>query len=227
MERQKHVIQLSDHVRHKLDHYRPIVLFARGSNEYVPIDAARLVDVRRSDLTSNERQRRDVRLTPRSTPRRDVDDEPDQRRRCDRCQRLADQLRWEEQRLDRLNEENMRLRHRIRASIALNRHYEDEQQRMRTEFDRIQSRLIQHQIQLDRSNETIVSQTKSARRKVERDTHDNEQRTIVENLKRLRYEIQMYNRLVTSKNNDNDNDDDDERTTTSRKKSVAIDRLVV
>jgi hypothetical protein len=106
-------------------------------------------------------------------------------------------IHLERQRLLRLYDENKKLNEQLRSSASLNQRYKDDIQKLRYHLTKVNSHLYEYQINFDQLKQKIVSEKKT-NPKIDEEKEDKQDMTI-DHLKRLRYEVQMYNRIVAAK----------------------------
>ncbi|CAF3529212.1 unnamed protein product [Rotaria socialis] len=216
MQRHEQVIQLSDHVKNKLKSYG-----------YSPIPAP-LINQPDEFLDSND-DYNSVFLSPPETANREHRDtftiyemtQPSgllftdkkfshngnvsvlqenyrKQKECQECIRRYHKLLFEHQQSIRLYEENKKINEQLRLSVLLNHQYKEDIQRLKYYLRKMNSHLCDYQINFKQLQQKIVSEKKiNEEKKVEID--DDDQDMTIDHLKRLQYEIQMYNRLVAAK----------------------------
>ncbi|CAF2981015.1 unnamed protein product [Rotaria sp. Silwood2] len=121
---------------------------------------------------------------------------------CQECIHRNHILPLERQKFLRLYEENKKLNEQLRASILRNHQYEEEIQKLKYHLTKINSHLYEYQINFDQLKQKIVSEKKT-NPKIDKEkqieTDEDKHNMTSDHLKRLRYEVQMYNRLVDAK----------------------------
>ena len=120
---------------------------------------------------------------------------------CEQCQELEYLLQVEQQRVEIFQHENQKLIHQLRKSIQQNYEYEYENEQLRSRLKKMNSHLYQHQRNFDGLKQKIAVEKKTNPKLIEENDEDQQEKTS-EHLKRLRYEVQMYNRLVAAKENE-------------------------
>ena len=130
---------------------------------------------------------------------------------CQECLRRDRLYYVEHQRLVRFYHENKKIYEELRASVALNRQYEEENRRLKSHVAKLNAQLYEFQMNFDQVKQKSSSKKKTTSkfdaRKAEIDEHedddddddDDKEEATTDHIKRLRHEVQMYNRLVTAK----------------------------
>ena len=78
--------------------------------------------------------------------------------------------------------------------ILLNHQYEEDIQRLKYHITKVNSHLYEYQINFDQLKQKIVSE-----KKIDQETKEDKQDMTTDHLKRLPYEVQMYNRILAAK----------------------------
>lgn len=122
--------------------------------------------------------------------------------RCQECVHRHQTIQYERQQRLYLYEENKRLTEQLRSSKQLNRQYEEDIQNLKYYLKRMNSYLYEYQFNFDQLKQKIASDKKTNPKINEEkqvEIVEVKQDTIADHLKRLRHEIDMYNRLVAAK----------------------------
>ena len=194
MQRQKQVIELSEHVRNRIDqHHHQAGRPSSNTSEEM---------YESSNIEDEEEDQDDTRPPAESflSEQRAMGAESvsylqenyERQRQCRECSRRAHLLHVEQQRLQRASRENQKLHEQIRSSIALNRHYADENRRLKAHLDKINTHLYQYQLNFDQLKQKIQTNPKN----------EDEEQMHVDHFQRLRHEVEMYNRHVAAKDRD-------------------------
>jgi hypothetical protein len=69
------------------------------------------------------------------------------------------------------------------------------------------SRLYEYHINFDQLKQTIISEKKTSPKIDEQKDEEDKQDTTIDHLKRLRYEVQMYKRIVAAKQKQEENNE--------------------
>ncbi|CAF3445168.1 unnamed protein product [Rotaria sp. Silwood1] len=223
MQRHDQVIQLSDHVKNKLKQYQyptESSSLINSSNEYKETNDTSN-DNDSLHFTSSEnvtRPRHDTFTTYQVTQPSELffteeksnqitnvsvlQDEYKKQHECQECIRRNHIIHIERQKCLRLYEENKKLNEQLRSSILRNNQYEKDIQKLKYHLTTMNSHLDEYQTSFDQLKQKIVSEKKTTSKidkekqiETDEDKHD----MTSDHLKRLRYEIQMYNRLVAAK----------------------------
>jgi hypothetical protein len=114
---------------------------------------------------------------------------------CQECIHRDRIIQYDRQRLLRLYDENRQLHEQLRSSASLTRQYENDIQKMKQHLKKVNAQLYEYHLSYDQLKQTIALEKKRDEEKEEED----KQQATMEHLKRLRYEVDMYNRLVAAK----------------------------
>ncbi|CAF1003601.1 unnamed protein product [Rotaria sordida] len=223
MQRHRQVIQLSDHVKNKLNqHHYPTesLSLINSSNEFPETNNTN--DGNDSlHFTSSEnviRQRHDTftayQVTQpselffteeKSNPITNISILQEQYKKqheCQECIRRNYIIHFERQKFLRLYEENKKLNEQLHLSIQHNHQYEEDIQKLRYYLKKMNSHLYEYQINFDYLKQKIISEKKT-NSKIDKEkqieTDEDKYNMRIDHLKRLRYEVEMYNRLVIAK----------------------------
>jgi hypothetical protein len=200
MHRQHPVIQLSNHVKTRLERHhrsqprRPLSNASDDIYDTSSIDDSndRLGSFQWASADDEQQQPAESFLSKKQAMPNEslsyLEEKYAKQKPCRDCSRRAYLLQVEQQRLDRVSHDNQKLHSQIRSSIALNRHYADENRRLKSHLDKINTHLYQYQQNFDRLKQKIVSHPKSE-----------EEQIHVDHLQRLRHEVEIYNRHVAGK----------------------------
>ena len=139
----------------------------------------------------------------------------DKQQPCQECLRRDRLYYVEHQRLVRFYQENKKIYAELRASVALNRQYEEENRRLKSHVAKLNSQLYEFQMNFDQAKQKSSSKKKTtskfdAKKAVidddededendDDDDDDDQEEATTDHIKRLRHEVQMYNRLVAAK----------------------------
>lgn len=119
---------------------------------------------------------------------------------CEECLQRDRIIYLQQQDLRRLYQQNKQLNKQLHSSILLNHQYENHIKTYKLHLTKVNTNLSEYQINYDDLKQKILSdqktKTKIDEEQEEVDDDDNEP---VDHIKRLRYEIQMYNRIVAAK----------------------------
>jgi hypothetical protein len=128
---------------------------------------------------------------------------------CQECLRRDRLYYIEHERLVRFYHENRKIYEELRASVALNRQYEQENRRVKSHVAKLNSQLYEFQMNSDQVKQRSPSKKKTTSKfdakkaqiddEEEDDDDKEEEEATTDHIKRLRHEVQMYNRLVTAK----------------------------
>ena len=118
---------------------------------------------------------------------------------CQECIHREHIIRFERQKLLRLYDENKKLNEQLHSSTLLNQQYKDDIQKLKYHLAKVNSHLYEYQINFDQLKQKIVSGKKTSPKITEDKEEEKEEDTTNDHLKRLRYEVQMYNRIVAAK----------------------------
>ena len=116
-----------------------------------------------------------------------------QQRQCDDCLRRNRLLELQREDLLRLYNQNKRLNHQLGSAVLQNRQF-------KSEIEKLKENLSECRTNLHDLKKKILSQPKT-----EDEEEQNEEELTMDHLKRLRYEMQMYNRLVAAKDKSEQN----------------------
>ncbi|CAF1493056.1 unnamed protein product [Rotaria magnacalcarata] len=220
MQRHEQVIQLSDHVKNKLKSYgySPIsaslinksdeCIDSNDDNNSVFLSPPETANRERSDIctTYEMTQPSGLLFTDKKISNNGnvsvLQENYRKQKECQECIRRYHKLLFERQQTIRLYEENKKLNEQLRLSVLLNHQYKEDIQQLKYYLRKMNSHLCDYQINFNQLQQKIVSQKTinlkiNEEKKVEID--DDEQDMTIDHLKRLQYEIQMYNRLVAAK----------------------------
>ena len=227
MKRQNHKIELSNHMKNKLHRYRttqsssncsdnfldsPNTEYERGNSYFLSLFCLHLLhsivestyitpvdeeEEEEEEVLPNESYLSSKRATQYES-RSYLMDNYQKQRLCKECPHRHYLLQVEHERLQRLYNENKKLHEQLRSSLSLSRHYKDENYRLKDHLIKINAHLYQYQLNIDQLKQEIHSEKKTSPKIQIEDSADEQQRRL-EHLKRLRYEIEMYNRLTAAK----------------------------
>jgi hypothetical protein len=110
------------------------------------------------------------------------------KQQCQKCRDRNDLVYIEHQRLEN---ENKKLNEQLRSSVFLNHRYEEENDKLKHYLRKLNGNLSEYQMNFNQLKQKILSEKKISSKLDE----ENEQ----DHLKRLRYEVHMYNRIVAAK----------------------------
>jgi len=133
--------------------------------------------------------------------------EKQQTPQCQECVHRDHIIHSERQHLLRLHDENRKLDEQLRSSILLNRQYENDNQKLKYHLTKMNSRLYEYHINFDQLKQTIISEKKTSPKIDEQKDEEDKQDTTIDHLKRLRYEVQMYKRIVAAKQKQEENNE--------------------
>lgn len=129
-------------------------------------------------------------------------------KQCRQCLHRDRIIQLQRDDLTRLYQQNKKLNHQLRSSILLNRYYEDDIEKLKHHLKKTNSHLFDYQLNFDQLKQKILSDKNKYSKKKddeqvnqeeEEDDDEVEEETTIDHIKRLRYEIQMYNRIVAAK----------------------------
>ena len=123
---------------------------------------------------------------------------------CAECYRRNRIIEHQKQDLSRLYEQNKLLKHELRSTISINQQYEHDLTKLKHHLNKVNSHLYEYQTNFDGLKQKILSDKKKYSKENHDDEHESEEETTVDHIKRLRYEIQMYNRIVAAKEKEQD-----------------------
>lgn len=184
MQRQQQVIQLSDHVKTRLERHHRSPARRPLSNTSDDIYDTSSEDDRRPAESFLSKKR----AMPNETLSY-LQENYAKQKQCRECSRRAYLLHVEQQRLDRVSHDNQKLHEQIRSSIALNRHYAEENRRLKSHLDKINTHLYQYQQNFDQLKQKLGTHPKS----------EEQEQSHVDHFQRLRHEVEIYNRHVADK----------------------------
>ncbi|CAF1303701.1 unnamed protein product [Adineta ricciae] len=212
MQRHEQIIELSDHVKNKLkQHHSPAVSspFITSCDEFVEVDSTD--DGNDSLLVTSDpvnRARSETFTTYRvdqpsaafftyekSKPPSHISvlhEKYAKQHVCEACVHRDHIIHYERQRLLRLYEENKQLHEQLNSSRLLNQQYENDIEKLKIHLRKVNSHLYEYHVTYDQLKQKIVEEKKQ-------DEHEDKQESTMEHLKRLRHEVNMYNRLVAAK----------------------------
>lgn len=117
-----------------------------------------------------------------------------QQRRCEDCLRRNRLIELQREDLLRLYNQNKRLNHQLGSAVLKNRQHENE-------IEKLKEHLSEYQRTLRDLKQKMSSETKP-----DEEQEQDEEILTMDHLKRLRNEIQMYNRLVAAKDKSEQNE---------------------
>ena len=128
-----------------------------------------------------------------------------QQKECEKCIRSNRIINLQRQDLIRLYNQNKQLNHQLHSSILLNHQYKNDIERLKHHLTKVNSHLYQYQTNFDDLKQKILSDKKThpkideEEEEEEEEEERDEEDITIDHIKRLRYEIQMYNRIVAAK----------------------------
>jgi len=128
-----------------------------------------------------------------------LQEEYKKQQQCEKCLRRDRIIHLQHQDLIRMHNQNKQLDHQLRSSILLNHQYENETQKLKHHLNKINSHLYEYQMNYDHLKQKIISEKKTNPKIDEDEDEQEHEDETIDHLKRLRYEIHMYNRLVAAK----------------------------
>jgi hypothetical protein len=117
---------------------------------------------------------------------------------CEECLRRDHIIHHERRDLQYLYNQNKKLTNQLRSYILLNHQYKDDIQKLKYHLTKVNSHLNEYQINYDHLKQKIVYD-KKPNPKIDEEEEEQDTQDDTDHIKRLRYEIQMYNRIVAAK----------------------------
>jgi hypothetical protein len=117
---------------------------------------------------------------------------PNQRQLCQECLRRENLLQNEHQRLLRIQKENRQLSEQLHLSVLLNDQYQEEIIRLKQHLTKLSIHLQEYQMNFQLLQEKILPE-KPTKSKQDID---------IDQLKRLRLELHVYNQVIANKRNE-------------------------
>jgi hypothetical protein len=161
MQKNKPIIQLSDHVKNKIKSHR-ITSFSVSSEELnlsdntdndndslISISPQKLVRKRRSTCVTYQIQSQPV-FTEKSR----------QTQLCQECLRRENLIQTEHQNLLRIQKENKNLSEQFRSLILLNQQYEEENIRLKQYLTKLNTHLQEYQMNFNLLRQKMISEKK-------------------------------------------------------------------
>lgn len=121
---------------------------------------------------------------------------------CQECIRRHHIINYQRRHIAQLYDENKKITEQLRSSIMANDKYEQDIERLNYHLRKMNTHLYQYQINLDHLKQKNTPDKKTSPkigREPEVITNDDESVLTNDHLKRLRYEVEMYNRIVAAK----------------------------
>lgn len=224
MQRHEQIIQLSDHVKNKLKKHQHLPSSASlidSSDEFIEIASTdddngktstvvlirtnlSLIESNSSPLEQETRPRCStytIQQVKQPSARFFTDRnghvpmvKEKYRKQCEDCLRRNRLIDLQREDLLRLYNQNKRLNHQLGSMVLQNRQYQQEIDRSKDQLKECQKNL--HELQKKLSPDSQIDDN-------EEEEEDGEENP-VDHIKRLRYEMQMYNRLVIAKEKQRD-----------------------
>ncbi|UJR30178.1 hypothetical protein I4U23_017718 [Adineta vaga] len=216
MQRHEQIIELSNHVKNKLKQHQYLPTsssFINSSDEFIEVDS--IYDGHDSLVTTSEPINRNRSETFTTYQVKELSDsfftlgktnQPannsllletyTKQQICQQCIHRDRIIHYERQRLLRLYDENKQLHEQLNSSLLLNHQYETDIQNMKHHLKKVNGHLYDYRLNYDQLKQKLMSENKRDEEKIE---HEDKQESTMEHLKRLRYEVNMYNRLIAAK----------------------------
>ncbi|CAF1469492.1 unnamed protein product [Adineta ricciae] len=118
---------------------------------------------------------------------------------CQDCHRRENLLRNEHERFVQICNENRRLNEQLRSAVIANHHYQEENTRLKLHLNKVSTHLREYQVNFNLLNQQLTAQ-KNNKCILNGSTS-------VDQLKRLRYELNAYNASVAIKQQQDSNYD--------------------